>query len=45
MMCVHENMEATFLKEVATITTYKIQENELHLFHGTELKMIFLKQQ
>lgn len=44
MMCVHENMESEFLKEIETITQYKISNNELQLFKGNELKMIFKKQ-
>ena len=44
MMCVHENMETEFLKEIATITNYKIIDNELHLFKSDELKMIFKKE-
>jgi len=44
MMCVHENMEQEFLKEIATITKYKIIDNELHLFKSDELKMIFKKE-
>lgn len=44
MMCVHENMEHEFLKEIATITNYKINGNELQLFESDKLKMIFRKE-
>lgn len=44
MMCVHENMETEFLKEIATITNYKIIDNELHLFTSDKLKMVFKKE-
>ena len=44
MMCVHENMETEFLKEIVTITKYKIIDSELHLFKSDELKMIFKKE-
>ena len=44
MMCVHENMEQEFLKEIATITKYKIIDSELHLFKSDELNMIFKKE-
>lgn len=43
MMCVHENMETEFLKELPSITNYKIIDNELHLFSGNQLKMKFSK--
>lgn len=43
MMCVHENMETEFLKELPTITKYKIENNELQLFAGNSLKMKFRK--
>lgn len=43
MMCVHENMEQEFLKEIETITKYKISDAELHLFSDDLLKMIFKK--
>ncbi len=45
MMCVHENMETEFLKELPSITNYKIIDNELHLFSGDQLKMKFSKKQ
>ncbi len=43
MMCVHENMETEFLKELPSITNYKIIDNKLHLFSGDQLKMKFSK--
>ncbi len=45
MMCVHENMETEFLKELPSITNYKIIDNKLHLFSGDQLKMKFSKKQ
>lgn len=45
MMCVHENMETEFLKELPSITNYKIIDNELHLFSGDQFKMKFSKKQ
>lgn len=44
MMCVHENMEQEFLKEITTITNYKVIDTELHLYKGDELKMVFTKE-
>ncbi len=43
MMCAHENMENEFLNALETITNYEIKNDELHLFKGEELKMIFKK--
>ncbi len=44
MMCVHDNMEQEFLKEIATITNYKLIDSKLHLYKSDELKMIFQKE-
>ncbi|WKW46763.1 META domain-containing protein [Myroides sp. JBRI-B21084] len=41
--CIHENMEHDFLKELKTITKYKVINNELHFYTADELKMIFKK--
>lgn len=43
MMCVHENMEADFLKALNTVTSYKVVDNELQLFANNELVMKFAK--
>ena len=43
MMCAHENIENEFLNALETITNYQIKNDELHLFKGKELKMIFKK--
>lgn len=43
MMCAHENIENEFLNALETITNYQIKNDELHLFKGEELKMIFKK--
>lgn len=45
MMCAHENMENEFLKELETITQYELKNDELHLFKGNDLKMIFSKKE
>ncbi|HUH26426.1 MAG TPA: META domain-containing protein [Flavobacterium sp.] len=45
MMCIHENMESEFLKELPNINRYEIIKNELQLFSGKELKMKFRKVQ
>ena len=43
MMCVHENMEADFLKALNAVTSYKVVDNELQLFTNNELVMKFAK--
>ena len=39
MMCVHDNIEQSFLKEFNTITNYKLNGGILELYANTSLKM------
>ena len=43
MMCVHDNIESSFLKEFNTITNYKLNGGVLELYANTLLKMKFNK--
>jgi len=44
MMCVHETMEPEFLKELKTVTHYKVSDKELKLYTGDQHKMTFVKE-
>ena len=43
MMCVNENVEQEFLEVIEQVTRYEIEGNELRLYAGQQLKMLFKK--